>query len=144
MENTQENRLAALALLAKAKGELMDDMKERGIAAVLWNNSSSGFHYIPEIYERPSENENHGEVCPVIGLYVHGNDLYAIEECSKVNLNDFYNRDSEVAPTIVTLTEDSAAKYLGDPSDRPGFTTSGSIAEWLTIADCYFEAIAMR
>ncbi len=129
-------------LLDKARQDLIDDMADRGFGAILWDNATAGFHYIPEIILTDEEGEERG-VTRVMGLYRYDDKLYLVEEDgSGVNFNEFYNHDTEVKPTIVTLSEETARKDLGDPRDRKGFTTEGTLEEWLGIADCYFEAVA--
>ena len=59
-----------------------------------------------------------------------------------MSVDAFYNPGSEVRPTVVTLTPDKARIELGDPEGVEGFTLQGSLEEWLTVADCYFEALA--
>lgn len=133
---------SAVTLLQKAKDAIMDDMEARGIAAILWNNASTGFHFIPEILHTSSKDPSKTRVARIMGLYRYGGTLYLIEEDrAPVDFNDFWNRDTEAAPTVVTLSEDIAVKDLGDPEAVKGYTTQGSLEEWAAIADCYFEAL---
>lgn len=137
MENTQTQDVAAL--IANAKGKLADDMKERGIGAILWNISTAGFHFIPEILITDGSGS---KTVRIMGLYNYDEELYAIEEgTAPAHLTNFYTEGVEVPPVVVTLTEDLASEELGIPSASRGYTTEGSSEEWLAIADCYFEAL---
>lgn len=128
-------------LLGKAKQDMMADMEAKEIGAILWDNSTAGFDYIPEIVLSDDDEEN-PEVSRVMGLYRFDGVLYLIEEDkAKVDFDAFYDKDTEVKPTVVTLTEVIAQKVLGDPRKEPGYTTDGTLEEWLGIADCYFEAL---
>lgn len=53
-----------------------------------------------------------------------------------------YTPDVDVPPVVVTLSEKKAEEVLGDPTERRGFTTEGTVEEWTVIADCYFETLA--
>lgn len=142
MENTKNYSQAAGELLAKAKQDLIADMKSRGIGAIIWDVSTAGFQYIPEILH-VSEDKNKTRVARITGLYRYDDTLYLIEEDrSGVSVDGFYNADNEVRPSVVTLTEDMARKDLGDPEAVKGYTTQGSVEEWLSIADCYFQALS--
>ena len=67
---------------------------------------------------------------------------YAIEEGAPYShLTNYYDASVDAAPTVVTLTKDMAASEFGDAAGKKGFTTAGTNAEWLAIADCYFEAL---
>lgn len=129
-------------LLGKARQDLIEDMKSREIGAILWDNATAGFDYIPEIIVGQEDTEN-PTVSRIMGLYRYDDVLYLIEEdVAHVDFNRFYNHDTEVKPVVVTLTEDVARRDLGDPAREPGYTTDGTLEEWLGIADCYFQAIA--
>lgn len=128
-------------LFGKAKEDLYEDMQSRGIGAILWDNSTAGFDYIPEI-NLAEDDADMPDTSRVMGLYACEGILYLIEEDkAHINLNDFYNPDSEVKPSVVTLSPDSAKKELGNPADEPGYTTDGTLEEWLAIADCYYQAL---
>ena len=130
------------ALLSKAKADLAADMKARGIGAIIWNNAMTGFHYQPEILHRSTKDPDKTRVATIIGLYDYEGTVFLIEEGrAPIKFRDFYNRDTEVPPTVVTLTEDAAREQLGDPNEVKGYTTQGSAEEWAAIADCYFEAL---
>ena len=130
-----------LDLLGKARQDMMEDMATRGIGAILWDNSTADFEMIPEIVH-VSEKDGHERVARIMGLYSYDGTLYLIEEDrAPVNFNDFYNHDSEVKPVVVTLSEDTARRELGDPEKVKGYTTQGRLEEWPGIADCYFEAL---
>ncbi|MDE5653563.1 MAG: hypothetical protein K2G75_04665 [Muribaculaceae bacterium] len=133
MENTD--------LFAKARQDLYDDMQQRKIGAIFWDNSTAGFHYVPEVNLAADDAEMPDSV-RIMGLYCYNGVLYLIEEDkARIDFEDFYDADSEVRPSVVTLTPTVARKDLGDPTEEPGFTTAGSLEEWLTVADCYFEAL---
>lgn len=139
MENNKE---AVADLLAKAKSDLQADMASRGIGAIIWDLSDAGFQYLPEL-SLPTDDPEKPEVVGVTGLYSDGTDLYIIEEGkSGVSVDEFYNPDTEVKPVVVTLSPDRAAKAFGNGADRKGFTLDGDLEEWLSIADCYYEALA--
>lgn len=128
-------------LLAKAKNDLMENMKDKDIAAIIWDVSEAGFPYIPEI-SLPDSTEEDPKVARVTGLYAYNGTLYLIEEdVADINFDDFYDPDSEVKPVVVTLTPDLANKYLGNPEKEKGYTPDGDLEEWLAIADCYFQAL---
>ena len=132
---------ATADLLGKAKSDLRENMTQRGIAAILWDVEEAGFHFIPEV-DLPDSTEEDPKVTRVTGLYAYGEELYLILETADVNFDEFYNPDSEVRPTVITLSSDLAAKYLGDPEGREGYDPEGDLEEWLAVADCYFEALA--
>ncbi len=139
MENN--NTSATGKLFNQAINRLMEDMQTREIGAILWDNASAGFHYIPET--TVTEKNGEKKVIRVMGLYIFGNTLYLVEEgMAPVELTEFYTDGVEVPPTVVTLTEDSAMRHLGDPRKEKGYTTDATDEEWLAIADCYFEALA--
>lgn len=129
-------------LVTKAEHDLLKDMAQREIAAIIWDVEEAGFHFIPEVELDDSTPED-PKVARVSGLYSYGDKLYLILEGeADIDYNDFYDRDSEVRPTVVTLTHDLATKYLGNPAHEKGFTTEGDLEQWLAVADCYFEALA--
>lgn len=128
-------------LLGKAKKDLMTDMERRGIAAILWDVNEAGFHYIPEV-TLPDSTEEDPMVARVTGVYAYSGDLYLILETADLKYEEFYNPNTEVRPTVVTLSADLATKYLGDPEGAAGFDNQGDLEEWLGVADCYFEALA--
>ena len=132
---------ATADLLGKAKDELRENMTGRGIAAIIWDVEEAGFHYIPEV-TLPDSTEEDPKVARVTGLYAYDDDLYLILETADLNFEEFYNPDTEVRPTVITLSTDLAAKYLGDPEGKEGYDNEGDLEEWLAVADCYFEALA--
>lgn len=141
MKNIKEYSESARDLFAKAKQELLDDMREKGIGAILWDNATAGFHYIPEIVHR-SDEKNKVRIARIEGLYRYDGELYLIEEDrAPVSVAKLYDPDTEVKPTVVTLSEDSALRTLGNPEKTKGYTQQGSLEEWLAIADCYYEAL---
>lgn len=138
MKNTTEE---TTLLLDRAKTQIVENMKEKGIGAILWDNSRVGFHFIPEILHK-SETKDKERVARIMGLYHYDGVLYLVEEDrAPVSFSDFYTEGVDVPPVVVTLTEDVAVKDLGDPAKVKGYTTQGSLEEWLSIADCYFEAL---
>lgn len=136
-----ERNTAGADLLGKAKADLRANMAERGIAAILWDVEEAGFHYIPEV-SLPDSTEEDPKVARVAGLYSYKDELYLILETADIKLEEFYNPDTEVKPTVVTLSSDLASKYLGDPEKQDGYDPDGELEEWLAVADCYFEALA--
>lgn len=137
MENTQDTAM----LLEKAKQQMAEDMKARGIGAIIWSIPAAGFHYIPEILVKDPKTGKERTV-RVTGLYRFGEELYAIEEDeARVSVDQYYERGIEVPPVVVTLTESKADEQLGKPTPEKGYTPEGSLEEWLAIADCYFEAL---
>ena len=132
---------AAADLLGKAKVDLMANMDQRGIAAIIWDLEEAGFHFIPEV-SLPDSTEEDPKVARVTGLYAYGGDLFLILETADLNFEEFYNPDTEVRPTVITLSADLASKYLGDPRKQEGYDSEGDLEEWLAVADCYFEALA--
>lgn len=133
-----------IKLVAQAKLKLGEDMKSRDIAAIIWNIGEAGFHYIPEIVVGQDKN-GVDIVKRITGLYVERDDVYAIEEGTPgTDITEFYTKGVDVPPIVITLTKDMAEKELGNPEKEPGFTRAGSGREWLTIADCYFEALNER
>lgn len=139
MENTQA---AEAALLAKAKQDLINDMKSREIGAIIWDNATAGFPYLPEILHHSKKDPEKTRVAQIMGMYHYDGVLYLIEEDrAPITFDDFWNPDTEAAPTVVTLTEDIARKDLGDPEAVKGYTTQGTLEEWTAIADCYFQAL---
>lgn len=128
-------------LFGKAKQDLYADMQSRNIGAIIWDNSTAGFDYIPEINLAEDDAEM-PDTTRIMGLYAFEGVLYLIEEDkAKVDFNDFYDKNTEVRPSVVTLTPNVAEKDLGNPSKEPGYTSEGSLEEWLAIADCYFQAL---
>lgn len=141
MKDTMTNEAKSNELVARAKKQLCEDMEDRGIGAILWDNGTAGFHYIPEIVEG-KDKEGNDIVTRVTGLYDCDGRLYAIEEGAPYShLTNYYDASVDAAPTVVTLTKDMAASEFGDAAGKKGFTTAGTNAEWLAIADCYFEAL---
>lgn len=139
---TTTNRATENALFAEAKKSILNDMKARGLGAIIWDNSTAGFHQIPEI-DHVSTKTGKERVARIQGLYSYNDNLYLIEEDrAHVNIDNFYDHNTEVKPTVVTLSETMAKESLGDPDDEKGFTTQGTLEEWTVIADCYFEALA--
>lgn len=136
-----ENNPTSSKLFSEAIQRLADDMDVRGLGAILWDNSTAGFHYIPET--TVTDKEGKQNVVRIMGLYNYEGQLYLVEEgMAPVELTEFYTDGVDVPPSVVTLTVDSARQYLGNPTTEKGFTTQASNEEWLVIADCYFEALA--
>ena len=133
-----------MKLIAQAKDKLAEDMRVRDIGAIIWNNGEAGFHFIPEVVVG-QDKDGKDIVKRITGLYSYRNDLYAIEEGTPgTEITNFYTKGVDVPPVVVTLTKDMAEHELGDPRKEEGYTRAGSGSEWLTIADCYFEALNER
>lgn len=138
MDNTNIEDKAKL--LAKAQSGMLEDMKARQIGAIIWDNTRAGFHYLPEISISDGDKT---ETVNITGLYACNNTLYLIEEGEKAaEISNFYTEGVEVAPTVVTLSPNSAESIFGNPEKNRKFSTGGTLEEWLVIADCYFEALA--
>lgn len=130
------------ALFAQAKRSLLDDMQARGLGAIIWDISRAGFHQIPEIVH-VSAKDGKERVAQIEGLYAYNGELFLIEEDrATVSIDKFYDHNTEVKPTVVTLPETVAKQSLGNPNNEKGFTDQGTLEEWTVIADCYFEALA--
>lgn len=143
MSDTEDMKVSD-RLVADAKEQLAEDMKQRGFAAIIWNNATADFHYIPEIVTGHRK-DGSDIVARVTGLMADGDKLYAIEEGAHgADMSNYYNADTDVEPVAVTLPAKTAAGMLGDPAYSDKFTTAGSNEEWLVIADCYFEALNER
>ena len=142
METNRLNQAESQQLFEKAKKAIAEDMDTRGIGAMIWDNSSAGFHQIPEVIVISPENGKE-RTARITGLYRYNDEVYLMEEdMVGVSIEDFYNRDTEVRPTVVTLSTDMAIKSLGNPDEERGYTRQGSLEEWLVVTDCYFEALA--
>lgn len=138
MKNTTQG---ATSLIDGARQQLIEDMKSRGFCAIIWDLRTIGFHYIPEIV-LGTNREGDDIVKRIGGLYAYNGKLYAIEEGAPGSeTKNYYNPATEVAPTVVTLTESVAAENLQNPEESKFYTLSGSDQEWLVIADSYFEAL---
>lgn len=139
MKATQNIARQGAQLLAQAQQAMADDMKARGIGAIIWDNAQAGFHFMPAVVVRQGDKAT---VDRITGLYLSDGQVWLIEEDkSKVSVDEFYNHDTEVRPVVVTLTESVAEKDLGTPDPAKGYTRQGSLEEWTAIADCYFEAL---
>lgn len=127
-------------LLENAKEAIVKDMNARGIGAIIWDLSTAGFHYIPEITVGDGDKSR---TVRITGLYSYDGTLYMIEEDKgDISVDQFYKPGIEAQPTVVTLTPGSALDNIGNPENKPGYVSGGSLEEWLVIADCYFEALA--
>lgn len=139
MENTNKE---VSGLFSDAKEALTADMKSRGIGAIIWDNETAGFPYLPEVVCHSKKDPEKSRVATIMGLYRYNGVLYLIEEGrAPIKFSDFWNPDTEAAPTVVTLPEDEAIKELGDPEAVMGYTTQGTLEEWTAIADCYYQAL---
>lgn len=139
MENTNKE---VSGLFSDAKEALTADMKSRGIGAIIWDNETAGFPYLPEVVCHSKKDPEKSRVATIMGLYRYNGVLYLIEEGrAPIKFSDFWNPDTEAAPTVVTLPEDEAIKELGDPEAVKGYTTQGTLEEWTAIADCYYQAL---
>lgn len=136
-----ENTKVAASSVAEAKQNIILDMAAQQIGAIIWNNDTAGFHFIPEVML--SDENGDPVTVKITGLYAYKNTLYLIRQGNpKAKISLFYTPGVDVSPTVVTLDENKAVKALGDPANAKGFTTEGTTEEWLAIADCYFEALA--
>lgn len=138
MENTQNasTQQDVDRLLAKAKSDMAANMESKSIAAIIWDLSTAGFHYTPQVVLTDGRTVN------ITGLYHYSDRLYLIEEDNpRANIDDYYDPDNEVRPTVICLSANVAEGDLGNPEKSDGFTLEGSLEEWLAIADCYFEAL---
>lgn len=135
------NKEKAHELVSQARKKIADDMTDRGIGAIIWNIGEAGFHYIPEIVT--GRDKDGGNIVKrITGLYNYEGELYAIEEgAKKTSISNYYRHGVEIAPTVVTLSADLSSQELGNPTGNAHYTRTGSDSEWLTIADCYFEAL---
>lgn len=137
------NNNSSTDLLGRAKADLAENMNQRQIGAILWDNATAGFPYLPEISLPMKEDQEEPETVSVMGIYNYGGVLYLIEEGeSHVDFNHYWDPDNETKPTIITLTPDVAARDFGNPEGEKGFTANADLEEWLAIADCYFQALA--
>lgn len=137
MESRNEKDIARLLLQAR-KG-IAEDMESREIGAIIWDNASAGFHYLPDV---SVGKDGKTEVVRITGIYLYQGKLYLIKEgYTKAAINNFYTKGVDVAPTTVTLTQSVAGEDFGDPENNEGFYAGGTLDEWLVIADDYFEAL---
>lgn len=129
--------------LQDAFNALAEDMAARDIGAVVWDLSVAGFPYIPEVTEVIEGKSTRQATDRVTGIYNYNGEIYAIIEGeSGVSVNDYYNRDYEVRPSVITLTPDMAESRFGNPAAKRGFTSEATLQEWLAIADCYYQSLA--
>lgn len=141
MKNIKQYSESASQLFVKAKQELVDNMAQQGIGVIVWDLATADFHYIPEVVTRTDDGRQ-AHVVRIMGLYSYDGELYLMEENhAPISINKLYDRDTEVRPTVVTLSQSAAQRALGDPKKAKGYTQQGSLEEWLAIADCYFEAL---
>lgn len=129
------------SLFDKARKDLAADMASRGMGAILWDNSQTGFHYLPVVAAEGKSTEGDDAIV-IDGMYLFDGKVYLIEEgVCPVSVDDLYNPDTEVKPVVVTLPEKMAARILGDADTGKGFTQEGTLEQWLAIADCYYAAL---
>lgn len=141
METTTLNKAESNEMFQRAKNAIGEDMKARGFGAIIWDNSTAGFHQLPEIVHLSPEDGRESTI-RITGLYLYNGEIYLMEEDKvDVSIDDFYDHDTEVKPTVVTLSTDMATKSLGNPDEQRGYTRQGTLEEWLVITDCYFEAL---
>lgn len=127
------------ALFQQAKDDMAADMRAREIGAVLWDNAQAGFHYPPAVLVTDPQGEKKTWV--IHGVYRVEDRLYLIGPDAAVGVENYYHRGIEEKPVVVTLTEEQALAELGRPEPGRGYTAQGTVQEWLTVADCYFEAL---
>lgn len=136
--NCEDARL----LFEQAKADICADMKSRDIGAILWDNDRAGFHFPPAVKLQYPDSKT--SVWTIQGIYRIEDSIFLMSDKTEVNVNKYYEPGIEEPPSVVTLTQSQALKQLGDPTEARGYTRQGSIQEWLTIADCYFEALALN
>ena len=103
--NTQNSGAANAEMFARAKESIAQDMEARNIGAIIWDNASANFHQIPEI-ELVCPSTGNTRTARITGLYLYKDNVYLMEEDSVgVSVGDFYDHNTEVKPTVVTLTE---------------------------------------
>lgn len=142
MKDTRDYRHAAAELLSQVRRDLAADMEARGLGAVIWDNATAGFHFVPEVTLRTADGAT-TRVARITGIRCAGGSPWLIEEArAGADMGRYYDRYNEMRPTVVTLTADVAGRELGDPSEGRGYTRQGSLEEWLAVADCYFGALA--
>ena len=141
MEN--KNEVMSGELFLQAKDAIATDMRARGIGAIMWDCESDRFAYLPRVAVfAPGSFER---VAEIGGIYRRGNSLFLMERGrAPVSVDDYYDKDAEKRPLVVTLTEEQACAQLGEPGDHRGLTECGSVEDWLTVADCYFEALVIN
>lgn len=129
-------------LFAQAKSDISADMRSRDIGAIIWDTASADFHYLPNVDVEQPDGKRHVE--KIMGIYRHGDGLYLIEQGkADVSIDNYYTKGVDVRPVVVTLTERQARDQLGSPIPSRGYTDQGDVEEWLTVADCYFEALTL-
>lgn len=139
----KSNLEEAEALFAQARMDIAADMKSRGIGAIIWDTTSTQFHYLPVI--SLDKNTGERENVNIMGIYRVGEALFLIEQGkADVSISNYYEAGVEERPVVVTLTEAQAEQQLGSPNPERGFTADGGVEEWLTVADCYFEALTLN
>lgn len=131
----------AQALFERAKQDIAADMKSRDIGVILWDNARAGFHYPPVV--SVSDSDGHTKVWEIHGIYRVDETLYLIGPGAAVTVDRYYTKGVDTPPAVVTLNEDRAMRELGIPNMGRGYTRQGDVQEWLTIADCYFEALTL-
>lgn len=72
MKNTDKD---PKGLFGKAVKEIKEDMVNRGLGAILWDVSTAGFHYMPEV---TVDSGDKAEVETVMGLYLFNDKLYLV------------------------------------------------------------------
>lgn len=127
-------------LLDQAVEGIREDMAARDLGAIIWDNATAGFHYLPDVVTGRKDDKD--IVVRVTGLYRYDGNLYMIAEGVKdADISNFYDKGVDVAPTVVTLTQNKAEELFGDPVAKEGFISDATLEEWLVIADDYFEAL---
>ncbi|MCM1005404.1 MAG: hypothetical protein NC402_03810 [Prevotella sp.] len=133
------NEIEAKALFEQAKEDLLLDMKARDIGAILWDNEQCGFHFPPEVTVTNSDGKS--DAWTIHGMYRVDETLYLIGPGAPIGVENYYKRGVQTKPCAVTLTEDQATRTIGIPNEGRGYTTQGSVQQWLTCTDCYFKAL---
>ncbi|MCM1320386.1 MAG: hypothetical protein NC217_08435 [Muribaculaceae bacterium] len=139
MNKEMRNQADAQVLFERAKEDIALDMKSRDIGAIMWDNAQAGFHYPPEVTVTNSDGKS--SVWTIHGIYRVSDTLYLIGPGAAVGVDNYYKKGITVKPIVHTMTEDEAERTIGIPNEGRGYTTQGTVQEWLTIADCYFAAL---
>lgn len=132
----------AEALFQQAKDDIAADMRSRDIGAIMWDNEQADFHFPPVVEVTDSE----GKKTPwkIHGIYRVDDTLFLIGQGAAAGVENYYKPGIETRPVVVTLTEDQATRQLGIPNEGRGYTRQGDVQQWLSIADCYFEALTLN
>ncbi len=142
MKDTRTYRDSAGRLLLNAKAEAPGRREGAQHRRDNMGLARAGFHYVPEIVHHSLEKDK-TRVARVTGLYACGDGLWLIEEDrSPVSVDAFYNPGSEVrAYGGYAHSRQGPHRTRRSGGGRGGLHASGSLEEWLTVADCYFRGL---